>query len=134
MKTDIDKAEVGIYTFGKDSPNRPSTVQYIFEVAGLRDPQSNRGFSKTYKDGRPGEVQNYVEDDPRVKAIIQEIRAFAYMHLRSDAKDNKWLSFGIKDNHGRWIAPAVGELVAERLSQLKYGVYLCHCDLDKETK
>jgi hypothetical protein len=127
-RVDHAKAELGIYTFGKDSPNRPGSVQYIIDCAGLRDPGSSGSLRKTYTDGRPGEVQQYVNEDPRVRAIIETIRTIAFMHLRSQGADGKWLSFGLQDHHGKWIAPAVGELAADALSNAGYGVSLHHSD------
>jgi RNase adaptor protein for sRNA GlmZ degradation len=124
-------AEVGIYTFGKDSPNRVATCQYVIDVSGLRDPGSSGGFRKTFQDGRPGAVQDFVAEDPRVKAVIDSIRMFAFMHLRSEAADHKWLSFGLKDHHGRWTAPAIGEIAATKLAEAHYKVSLFHADLEK---
>jgi hypothetical protein len=129
MRVDHSKAELGIYSFGKDSPNRVPTCQYYIDVAGLRDPGSSGLIRKEYKDGRAGGVQSYIKEDPRVTAVIEQIRMIAFMHLRSQARDNKWLSFGLMDHHGRWIAPAVAELAAEELDRLAYDISVFHADL-----
>jgi hypothetical protein len=123
-----NEAEVGIYTFGKLTEHPPNWT-YLIDVAGLRDPSSNRGFRKTYSDGRPGEIQTYMRDDPRVPAIIDTIKMITWMNLRSEARDNRWLSFGLRDHHGIWIAPPIGEIVADSLSNLGFKVSLFHHEL-----
>jgi RNase adaptor protein for sRNA GlmZ degradation len=129
-RVDHKDAEVGIYTFGKDSPNRVATCQYLIDVVGLRDPGTSGAVRKAYRDGRHEEVQTYIQDDPRVKAVIDQIRMFAYMHLKSEARDGKWLSFGIHDHHGKWAAPAIGEIAARVLDMAGYRVSLYHADLE----
>jgi hypothetical protein len=128
-KVDHAAAQIGIYTFGQKSHNFVGTCQYYINVAGLRDPGSSGQIRSQYVDGRAGGVQQYIADDVRVKVISEQIRLIAYMHLRSQAADNKWLSFGLVDYHGRWIAPAIGEIVADNLSDLGYSVSLYHADL-----
>lgn len=126
-------AEVGIYTFGvkAKNPHRPQ-VHYLIDVAGLRDPMSNRGFKKSYADGRAGEVLEFVQEDPRMEAILDTIRILCHTHLRSNAADGKWLSIGIADYHGRWTSPAVGEIVTNALCRDGYRVNLAHYDLMTE--
>lgn len=125
------KAELGIYTFGEKSQRYVGTCQYYINVTGLRDPGSSGLIRAQYPDGRAGGVQVYMNDDKRVRAIQETIRILAYMHLRSPhTKDGKWLSFGLWDHHGKWAAPAIGEIVAGGLSDLGYGVSLFHADLE----
>lgn len=126
-------AEVGIYTYGNKSknPNRPQ-VNYVVNVERIRDPQSNRGFKKTYADGRAGEVLDFVKEDPRMEAILDNIRIICHTHLRSPAADGHWLAIGIMDHHGHWIAPAVGELVCNALCRDGYKVNIAHYDLMTE--
>lgn len=131
MRVSPSESEIGIYTFGDKVVTtlpRPA-VNYLIHVAGLRDPMSNRGFSKTYTDGRPIVVQDFVKEDPRYEAILDSVRFLAHVHLRSEARDNKWLSMAIVDHHGKWIAPAVGELVSHALDYSGYKVSLFHFDL-----
>jgi hypothetical protein len=132
MRVDPSQAEIGIYTWGTKIPREYVPVaNYIVNVAGFRDPQSNRGFKKKFLDGRGGEIQEYVSEDPRFVAVSDTVLMLAYVHLRSEAKDNKWLSIGLTDYHGLWIAPAVGELVADLLSDLNYKVSLFHYDITR---
>jgi RNase adaptor protein for sRNA GlmZ degradation len=129
-RVDHSKAEVGIYTFAAESPNRVATCQYLINVVGLRDPSSSGMIRSVHKDGRPGEVQDYIQEDPRVKAVVDQIRLLTYMHLKSEGRDGKWLSFGIHDHHGKWIAPAIGEIAARTLDTAGYHVSLFHADLE----
>lgn len=128
-RVDHAHAELGIYTFGEKSKNFVGTCQYYIKVSGLRDPGSSGGIRSQFADGRAGGVQQYLKDDPRVQAIIDQVRILAYMHLRSQSRDNKWLSFALVDHHGKWIAPALGEMMADQLSQIGYSVSLNHADL-----
>lgn len=128
--TPLQQAELGIYTYGRLVPREaPPMSQYVIDVAGLRDPLSNRGFKHKYSDGRPGEVQDFVREDSRMNAILDTVKLIAHMQLRSMAGDGKWLSFGIRDHHGKWIAPAVGEILADELSRAGYKVALHHHDV-----
>lgn len=123
-------AEVGLYTWGtKIVRQYHPSVNYAINVAGLRDPSSNRGFNKKYADGRPAEVCEFVKEDSRYEAISDTIQMLTHMHLRGEGRDNRWLSIGVVDFHGKWIAPAVAELVANELSQAGYRVSLFHYDL-----
>lgn len=128
------EAQVGIYTYGeKGKAASVPNAQYVINVAGLRDPSSNRGYRQKYKDGRPGEIQDYVKEDPRVEAIVHQIKMLAHIGLRSDAQDGKFLSFALRDHHGVWIAPAIGEIVTDALDREGYAVALFHFELSKET-
>lgn len=129
MLSDPSTAEMGIYTFGDKSPNYIGTCQYYIKVSGLRDPGSSGAIRAQFPDGRAGGVQDYLKEDKRVEAIIGVLRMIAFMHLRSKAADKKWLSFALVDHHGKWIAPAIGEMAADVLSNIGYKVSLYHADL-----
>ena len=126
MRVAAGNAEVGVYTCGRDTQ---ISTQYIIDVSGLRDPGSNRGFNVKYKNGLPGEVQDFVKEDSRVAAIVDTIHLITHLNLRSEAADGGWLAFMIRDHHGKWIAPAVGEIVADSLSNLGYKVSVIHWGL-----
>jgi hypothetical protein len=131
MRVDAGSSQVSIYTYGKVSPVQPGAA-YVIDVMGLRDPMSNRGFRQRYEDGRPGEVQDYVKGDPRLQAIIDEVRLLAYLHV--DCEQDKWISIGVRDFHGKWISPAVGELIAEALDNLGYRTYVYHYECEDPKK
>lgn len=128
-------AEIGIYTWGSKVPRSYTPIaSYIVDVAGLRDPQSNRGFKKRHPHGCAGEIQEYVKEDPRYPAISDMVKMLAHLHLRSDAQDGKWLTIALVDFHGRWIAPAVAELVSDELSSAGFRVSCFHYDLPETNK
>lgn len=130
MRTGIGAAEVGIYTYGKKVTTTPPTTAYVIDVCGLRDPQASGEMRRANGDGRTHACQQYVAEDKRVQAIIDEIKLLTHMHKRSSAADQKWLSFAIADYHGRYLAPAIGELAANALSNLGYKVSCWHTAIE----
>ncbi len=122
------KADVGIYTCGRDTSPQPN-VQYIIDVSGLRDPLSNRGFRHTEKDGRSLAVQKFVKEDSRIGAILSDVAMITHVTLQYNSSNPSWLAFSFRDHHGQWIAPAVGELVADHLCSLGYNVSVHHFGL-----
>lgn len=130
MRVESSQAEIGLYTWGKKvSKTTVPLASYVIDVSGFRDPMSNRGFRKLYPDGRCGEVQKYVKEDPRYPAISDSVRMIAEMHLRGEGSDSKWVSIGIMDYHGLWIAPPIGELLADELDRAGFRVSLYHYDV-----
>lgn len=134
MRVDAQHAELALYSYGRLVPRSyPIVSSYTINVTGMRDPQSSGGFRKRYTDGRPGEVQAYMKDDPRYKAIADNVAMLAHMHLRSDGRNvsSPWVSFAFMDFHGKWAGPAITEAVAEELSASGYKVQVFHYDLIK---
>lgn len=124
-RVDAVKAQIGIYTTG--STSKQPSGQYIIDVAGVRDPQSSGGFRKKYSNGLPEEVQAYVAEDPRVMAILEQAELLAYLHFKASWNQSiDWLSFVVRDHHGQWLAPAIGELLTKRLSDAGYYVFCSH--------
>lgn len=126
-------AELGLYSYGRIAKGAKPNVCYIIDVSGLRDPQTNRGFRNNYKDGRAGEVQKYVAEDPRIEAIVDQVKLLAEMHLRGNGADKQWLTFGFRDHHGRWTSPAVCEIVADVMDRSGFKVHVSHanCEVSK---
>lgn len=125
------QAQIGVYTYGlKGDASTVPNAQYVIDVAGIRDPSSNRGYRLKYKNGTAKEILDYVAEDPRVAAIIHNVKLIAHSELRSGAaRSPGWLSFALRDHHGIWIAPAVGELVTDALDRLGYAVALYHYEI-----
>lgn len=123
MRVDPAAAQISLYTYGKISEHQPG-ANYVIDVFGLRDPMSNRGFNKTFKDGRPKVVQDYVKEDSRVPAILDQVKLLAHLHITAGTE--KWISLAFRDHHGLWIAPAIGEIAADMLDNLGYRVSLYH--------
>lgn len=133
-RTGVGQAEVGIYTYGKKTTTTPPTTAYVIDVCGLRDPQASGDMRRANGDGRTIACQQYVKQDKRVEAIVDQIKLLAHMHKRSSAADQKWLSFAIADHHGRYLAPAIGELAANALSNMGFKVSCWHTELETATE
>jgi hypothetical protein len=124
----VGNGDIGVYSTGrvvKEAVN----AQYVINVEGLRDPLSNRGFRFSKEDGRDREVMSFVEDDPRVSAIRDEVLLLAHLNFKAPGQTSAWISFLFKDVHGKWIAPAVAELIADSLIAANYKVSVHHWGL-----
>jgi hypothetical protein len=121
-------AQLALYSCGVETDPQPN-ANYIIDVSGLRDPLSNRGFRYTHNDGRALDVQKFVEEDPRIDAIRQQVAILAYLHF-GGRRDAPWMSLAFRDHHGKWISPAVTELMAESLSNMGYAVSVHHFALE----
>lgn len=129
-RLDAQKSEVGIYSFGRLIPrDYPIVSTFTINVTGMRDPQSSGGFRRKFTDGRADEIQDYIRDDDRYPAILDNVEMLAQMYLRSEGKSLSWLSFAFMDNHGKWAGPAFAEAIAEDLSDLGYRVHTFHHDV-----
>lgn len=128
--TMASNTEIAIYTFGRLGKMVPPRAHYVIDVSGIRDPLSNRGFKNTFTDGRPGEIQKFVAEDPRMNAILDTVKLIAYDQLRSKAGSKKWLSIAFRDHHGKWGSVAVGEIVRDALKYDGYNVALRHYELE----
>ena len=118
---------VGVYSYPtKKSPN--SAGQFEFDVSNFRDPAGQKQFSQA-PNGLAKEVVEWVRQDRRVPIIVKDCILLAedLVRLRPDGRSTcGWLSFGFKDYHGKWIAPAVAEAVAESLSEAGFNVATHH--------
>lgn len=123
----LGNAQLALYSAGLKTSPQPNS-NYIINVADLRDPYSNRGFKFRHEDGRALEVQQFVEEDPRIDAIRQQVAILAHLNFRSGVT-SPWMSITFRDHHGIWIAPAVTELMADSLSNLGYAVSVHHFGL-----
>jgi RNase adaptor protein for sRNA GlmZ degradation len=75
-------------------------------------------------DGRDTAVMNFVEQDKRIPVLVNEMLSLAHAHVT--AAQEHHITIGLEDRHGRWIAPAVGELVAEALDAAGFKVSITH--------
>jgi RNase adaptor protein for sRNA GlmZ degradation len=114
-------AKVNIVSFGRVTVTPPGP-KYSIDVTGLRDPSCQ--FAKTHKDGRSPDIQAWLRADPRVDIIVREIKQLCAVHL--DSMKETYLSIGFVDHHGKWIAPAIAEIVA---AEILYTVSVEHREL-----
>lgn len=113
-RTDVNKSEVSIYTWGKkEAKESYHNPRWIIDVSDWRNPECNAAMRK-YPDGRNPEVIKWMEEDPRVGVLSKQLRSISHMMLRS-MKDT-WITIGIIDHHGKWTAPAIAEIVANDLA------------------
>jgi len=98
---------------------------YLWNVTQWRDP-SCVFQNSAVKDGRSSAVREWIKADPRVTVMLKEIEILAEVHLV--AMKQAWLSIGFMDHHGKWIAPAIAELVADHLGT-RYATYVGHREL-----
>jgi hypothetical protein len=88
-------------------------LRYRIPVTGLRDPANQKVFDPSIKDGRHPDVQKWIREDKRVQAVVDAVKLLAFSHII--AHKDTFVSIGIHDYHGKWIAPAIGEIVAAEL-------------------
>ena len=126
----VDGPQIGVYSFGTQSSDKP-VAQYEFDVSKLRDPQGQQQFKNRF--GWDLEVRDWMKEDSRLRALVQDCRLLAADLLGQRPKGSgaaasisTWTSFSFKDFHGRWISPAVAELVADALSADGWRVTVHH--------
>ena len=128
---------VGIYSFGANSSNGPA-AQFEFDVTLFRDPTGQKQFNGL--NGTDPTVRDWVSSDRRIPAVLDHCTLLAKDLLTPRIKNghgdgepiSKWISFSFKDYHGKWIAPAVAEKVAERLTGLGFTVLVVHHTLKND--
>lgn len=117
----IGQAEVVIYTYGKMTTPLPC-VKYYVNVAQYRDPSGQKQLKAL--DGTALSVQEFMTADKRVPLLVSEIEALAHLHVRAGKESH--ITVGLEDHHGKWIAPAIAELVAARLDKVGFRVATVH--------
>lgn len=102
-------------------------AQYRSDLTHIRDPIGQPLLTQKCKDGRDQLVREWIRGDLRVKALIH-----ATLMIAHDTFKNQrcvWTSFGFTDHHGRWISPAIGEIVGDALDKEGYKVCVNHLDV-----
>ena len=121
--------QVGVYSYASSGAD-PKT-QFVFNVGRFRDPQGQVQFAG--KNGTDPTVQDWILSDNRVKAVVRDCQILAMdllkPHPPSDKPRTEWVSFSFFDHHGKWIAPAVAELVAKDLTSKGFKVAVHHLTL-----
>lgn len=134
-----NKPDIGVYSSGSKSPVGVASGQFEFNVSYLRDPAGQKlfvGLNGTYPD-----VRDWVKEDRRVPVIVKDCLILAddirKPKTRAGGQNgpmSTWLSFSFQDFHGKWVAPAVAELVANALSEAGYNVAVHHKGLPPEAQ
>ena len=130
------RPNIGIYS---GTETKHPVGQFEFDVSKFRDPAGQVQFrlqelKEAGINGTTPEVRDWVAKDRRVPIIISECRLLAedLISPKTDGKPiSAWLSFSFVDTHGKWIAPAVAELVANHLSDAGFNILVHHAGLKK---
>lgn len=132
------KPQIGVYSYGSKGIKGEISAQFEFDVTQFRDPSGQKQF-KGAKGSDP-DVRDWVCQDRRLPAILDMCILLAEdllkprKHGGTEEVISHWLSLAFKDHHGKWIAPAIAEAVANRLSDANYRVLVVHHDLQKNHK
>ena len=128
------KPNIGIYSFG-DKCQKPPAAQFEFNVSLFRDPVGQKQFGKAY--GNSPDVRDWVAQDKRMPGVIEACQLLAEDLIRPHKKGDReetissWLSIAFRDHHGKWIAPAIAESVANQLDKDGFVVIVLHHELPK---
>lgn len=123
MRTSEAQADINIYSYGKATQTPPVT-KYTVNVRNLRDPIGNASLRQVCKDGRAPAVIEWVAEDERVEIIVTELVGLAHAHIKHGKET--YVSIGFVDHHGKWIAPAVAEIVAAAMERAGFSVSVRH--------
>ena len=132
-----NKPNVGVYSFGRlpGAETGGPAAQFEFDVSAFRDPAGQKQFIGLY--GIAPGVRDWVCEDRRMPAILDQCLMLAEDLIRPHKKGESteqlshWLSISFRDHHGRWIAPAIAEAVANKLSDAGFIVVAIHNDIPK---
>ena len=103
-------AHVTIMSFPTKYPN-PPIMRYELDASKFRDPIGQAHLK--HLNGRSQVVQEFVAQDQRVSAFIDEMCAVIYATLRYGGET--YVSIGVHDTHGTFISPAIVEMLAGAL-------------------
>ena len=125
---DVKDAHCSIYTFGCKRQSPPN-CHYTFDVTSFRDPAGQGNMR--HLDGRATIVRNFVAQETKLKDLLDLVEITLRDAIPATG-GKAWTTIGIMDHHGVWIAPAVGELLAEHLDVYAPDIpyVLTHLDAD----
>ena len=117
----IMNAQVSIVSHGDAPPVLKS--RFTFDCTRLRDPEGQPQLKSL--DGDHMLVRLWVSADPRVKLMSDMCLLYVNDMLRETPSKN-FITFAFRDKKGKWIAPAVAEVVATALEQKGLRVHVAH--------
>lgn len=112
---------IRIYSSSRSSPT--GGPDYLFDVSEFRDPMGQQDLVLACRDGRDEQVKSWIKLDDRLSALEAEALILAGDQLTTQGRAS--LSLGYRCFHGRWIAPAVAELMKDLLG-VDYDVEVTH--------
>lgn len=122
MRVEPAVAQVLIYSLKKDSIKLG--LELDINVGNFRDPLGHKTLTTQFFDGRAQVVRDWIALDPRMKGLTETILLYVYDKI-VHGEQNK-LIIGFRDHHGRWIAPAVAEIIADGVSAKAFPVGVLH--------
>ena len=135
------KPQIWIYSYAT-AAQKSMAGQFEFDVSQFRDPAGQKQFLGRDVCGIDAEVRDWVGQDRRVPALVKECRLLAEDLIRpkqtgitngvpQEKAPCQWLSISFRDHHGKWIAPAIAELVANALSDDGFTITVYHSSVKK---
>lgn len=121
-KVEAAIAQIIIYSLKKDSVK--VSLELDIDVSSFRDPLGHKTLTKEFNDGRAMAVRDWIKVDPRIPGLIESILLYTYDKLIHGKQ--RQLVIGFRDHHGKWIAPAVAEIVADALDKKAFTVGVLH--------
>lgn len=100
-------------------------IRWTCDASNFRDPIGQKQFK--YLNGKSESVRDFVAKDPRVKVVIEEFCALAHVVIKE--ANERYVSFGVSDRHGLYIAPAIVEMLADALRTEGFQVYVQHHEI-----
>ena len=135
VKDKSAKPQIGLYSSGQTAIK--TAGQFEFDLLSFRDPAGQKQFSNL--NGTHPEVREWMKLDRRIPFIIEDCLLLADDLIKPKQNDaavargvSTWLSFGFRDQHGKWAAPAVAELVADALDKAGYLIVVWHAQLPQD--
>lgn len=127
------QTDMAVVSFGRIGRQPAPDPHFVIDVSEWRDPLGSKTLKNLYTDGRAGEVQDFVREDPKYQAAANAALMITYTNLISNKTTPKpWISIGVRDHHGTWTAPAMTELLAEEINRkLGIKVFVRHVELNK---
>lgn len=92
--------------------------RYRWDLTNLRDPVGQLTLRSQCINGKDERVVTWMAKDPKVIAAVSAAALHAWIHL-ADPQGEQNVSFVFHDQKGRWISPAVAELVRRRVDELQ---------------
>ena len=123
MRTNEAQAQVNIYSYGRKTAHPPA-AKYVLDVRNFRDPVGNMSIRKTCESGIATAAQEFVAEDDRIPILIEEFIGLCFAHLKMGRET--YVSIAFVDHHGRWVAPAVAEIVAAGIERAGYSISVRH--------
>lgn len=116
-RTTIKDATIGLYSVATSQRTLDTLFHYMIDCTHLRDPIGQKHLRALT--GKDAEVQAFLLDDPRIKAILHSVKMIA-------AEKASWTSIAFYDYHGLYISAGMVELAAKDLDADGYNILVSH--------